>query len=145
MEFTYTIDMLLELSDRRICDTSKTIPLEEEGMNRRTPANRAGRMVGSFDTMQPLDGLCDELAIAMLAVRQIDILHDNETDVERGSVGNPGIEDARDVYEGARWIGSELPSQGSSIYQPKRRTTPIQPRLLCRYKFRLFTRHLDFE
>lgn len=59
MGFTYVIDMLPKLPDRLVHDTR--IPLEKEVMHSRTPVYVARGELGSFNAMQPLHGLCDEL------------------------------------------------------------------------------------
>jgi hypothetical protein len=63
MEFIYAIDMLPKLPDRLVLVHNTRVPIEEEVMHSRAPVHVAGRRAGSLNTMQPLRGLCDELAI----------------------------------------------------------------------------------
>lgn len=83
-------------------------------MYSRTSAKGARCRAGSLYAVQPLYGRCDKLAIAMIAVEQTDILHNDKTNVGISIGSNPGVEDARDLQCGG-WIGSEVPSHPAMV------------------------------
>ena len=91
---TYEIDVLAQILDSIIGVIR--IPIGEEGVFDKTATNRSGYRISSFEANQGLYSVSRKPGVVRIAIRGIDVLHDNMPDRYSGERDLERLVDPRD-------------------------------------------------